>query len=81
MGVLVMNQTQPIKDLALVEKLSTYLKKTYTRDYMMFRCMLFFALRTQDILSLQVKDVRGKYQIYFKEQTQEKQKSLKFILI
>ena len=27
MGVDVMNQTQPIKDLALVEKLSTYLKK------------------------------------------------------
>jgi len=74
MGVLVMNQTQPIKDLALVEKLSTYLKKTYTRDYMMFRCMLFFALRTQDILSLQVKDVRGKYQIYFKEQKTGKTK-------
>uniref|UniRef100_C5DB39 Integrase family protein n=1 Tax=Geobacillus sp. (strain WCH70) TaxID=471223 RepID=C5DB39_GEOSW len=69
-----MNRTQPIKDLAVIEKLGRYLKKTNTRDYMLFRCMLYFALRTQDILSLKVKDVRGKYQIYFKEQKTGKTK-------
>lgn len=69
-----MNQTQPIKDLALLEKLSVHLKKTNTRDYMMFRCMLHFALRTQDILSLKAEDVRGKYQIHFKEQKTGKTK-------
>ncbi|WP_220775419.1 tyrosine-type recombinase/integrase [Bacillus sp. BML-BC060] len=69
-----MQITQPIKDLAVVEKIGNYLKKTNTRDYMLYRCMLFFALRTQDILSLQVKDVRGKYQVYFKEQKSGKTK-------
>lgn len=69
-----MKITQPIKDLSVIEKLSDYLKKDNTRDYIMFRCMLYFALRTQDILTLQVKDVRGKYQVYFKEQKTSKTK-------
>jgi len=71
-----MNPTEPIKDLAVLEKLTQYLKKTHTRDYMLFRCMLFFALRTQDILRLKVGDVRGKYQFYFKEQKTAKGKTI-----
>ncbi|MGH0680966.1 tyrosine-type recombinase/integrase [Bacillus luti] len=69
-----MKTTQPIKDLSVIQKISDYLKKDNTRDYIMFRCMLFFALRTQDILTLKVKDVRGKYQIHFKEQKTSKTK-------
>jgi len=69
-----MNQTQPIKDLTVLEKLSKYLKKTHKRDYMLYRSMLYFGLRTQDILSLKVGDVKGKYQIHFKEQKTGKTK-------
>ncbi|EOQ04687.1 hypothetical protein KOY_04862 [Bacillus cereus VDM021] len=69
-----MKTTQPIKDLSIIGKLSSHLKKSNTRDYIMFRCMLFFALRTQDILTLKVKDIRGKYQIHFKEQKTNKTK-------
>lgn len=62
-----MNYTEPIKDLAIVSKLGEHLKKNNTRDYMLFRSMLFLALRTSDTLDLKVGDVRGKYKLNFKE--------------
>lgn len=62
-----MNYTEPIKDLSIVTKLGEYLKKTNKRDYMLFRSMLYLALRTSDTLDLKVVDVRGKYRLNFKE--------------
>ncbi|MFF5401162.1 tyrosine-type recombinase/integrase [Peribacillus butanolivorans] len=70
-----LNKTEPIKDLSLIKKLGNHLKENYTaREYILFRSMLYLALRTQDILSLQVEQIRGKYQIHFKEQKTGKTK-------
>lgn len=69
-----LNRTEPIKDLTIIKKLGDYLREENTRDYIMFRSFLYLGLRTQDILSLKVKDVRGKYRINFKEKKTGKTK-------
>ena len=72
--VIIMNKTEPIRDLVTIKKIEKYLKETDTRDYVMFKCFLYLGLRTQDLLSLRVKDLRHKARFIFKEQKTNKTK-------
>jgi integrase len=69
-----LNRTEPIKDLTIIKKLGDYLREVNTRDYILLRSFLYLGLRTQDTLTLRVKDVRGKYKIHFKEKKTGKTK-------
>jgi len=69
-----MNLTQPITDLETINKIGVYLKNQNMRDYILFRCMLYLALRTQDIIDLKVGDVKGKNRIVVKETKTRKRK-------
>lgn len=80
----ILSLTRPVKDLSLIKKISDHLKETNLRNYMLFRFHFYTALRTQDVLRLKVKDVRGKYQIAYEYEItvqEKKTKKTKFLNI
>lgn len=71
-----MNFVQPIKDSKLVNEIAEYLKKENKRNYIMFLCGVYSALRISDILKLRVRDVKNKKYIIIREQKTKKQRHI-----
>ncbi len=69
-----MNYVEPIRDSEKVKLVSTYLKETNKRNYMMFMIGIYSGLRISDILSLRVCDVKNKSSINIREKKTKKQK-------
>lgn len=65
---------QPIRDKQQIEKMKAELKKTGTRDYMLFFIGINTGLRIGDILELKVQDVKDKSHISIVEQKTGKNK-------
>ncbi len=69
-----MNRVSPIRDMELVKSISKYLKSNRERDYVMFMCGIYGAMRIGDILRLRVGDVKDKNTINIREQKTGKQR-------
>lgn len=52
-------RVEPIRDRELLSRMKTYLKKTNSRNYIMFLVGIHCGYRISDILQLQVKHVKG----------------------
>lgn len=64
----------PIRDKKSIEKIENYLKKTKSRDYVLFCIGINSGLRISDILNLNVSDVKGKNYLNLKEKKTGKNK-------
>lgn len=71
-----MNRVQPIRDKATIKDIFDYLKEKNVRDAVMFATGIYTGLRISDILSLKVRDVRGKDYIYLREKKTGKEKRI-----
>lgn len=71
-----MNFVQPIRDGELIREIESFLKKTESRNFMMFLLGTYTGLRISDILRLRVKDVAGKNYINLKEKKTNKHKRI-----
>lgn len=69
-----MNYVEPIRDPEKVKLISTYLKQSRNRNYIMFMIGIYSGLRISDILKLRVKDIKGKDSISIRETKTKKQK-------
>lgn len=69
-----MNYVEPIRDPEKVKLISSYLKETSIRNYMMFMIGIYSGLRISDILNLRVCDVKNKSNINIREKKTKKQK-------
>ncbi|WP_298202118.1 site-specific integrase [Desulfosporosinus sp.] len=72
-----MNTVQPIRDKKLIERLKNELKKSGSRDYMLFCFGINVGLRISDILSLKVSDVRDRSHLTLTEQKTGKVRRIK----
>lgn len=72
-----MNYVEPIRDNNKLEDILQYLKKTNSRNYMLFCLGLYTGLRISDILKLQVKHIKGKDSIRIREKKTKKNKVIK----
>ena len=54
-----MNIVQPIRDLQKLEEMKEELKKTGTRNYMMFLTGINSGIRISDLIKLNVDDIRN----------------------
>lgn len=70
-----MNFVEPIRDIEIIQKIASNLKKQNERDYMMFCFGIYTGLRISDILKFRVKDVKGKRGYNIRETKTGKQKS------
>lgn len=73
-----MKFVQPIKDEEIIEGIKVYLRRRSIRNYLLFCMGIYSGLRVSDLLSLQVKAVRGKTHISIKESKNKKDK--KFVI-
>ena len=71
-----MNTVEPIRDMKTIWDIEDYLKQKCERDYMMFEVGIYAGLRISDILSLRVRDVKGKTHISIREQKTGKEKRI-----
>lgn len=71
-----MNFVEPIRDIGKVNDICNYLKKTSTRNYIMFLFGIYVGLRISDILDLRVKDVKNKKTLTLKEKKTKKYKNI-----
>lgn len=71
-----MNRVQPIRDKGTIKDIFDYLKEKNVRDAVMFATGIYTGLRISDILSLKVRDVRGKDYIYLREKKTGKEKRI-----
>lgn len=69
-----MNIVQPIRDPDLIQQIELYFKYKNQRDYILFLLGIYTALRISDILSLKVKDLKGKKFLIIKEKKTRKKK-------
>jgi integrase len=67
-----MKAVEPIRDKKMIGQMLSYAKKQSDRDFMMLMLGLYTGLRITDILSLKVRDVKGKNKIYIKEKKTKK---------
>lgn len=72
-----MKTVQPIRDKKLIERMKNELKKSGTRDYMMFCFGINIGLRISDILNLKVEDIKDKTHITLTEQKTGKVRRIK----
>lgn len=72
-----MKTVQPIRDKKLIERMKNELRKSGTRDFMLFCFGINIGLRISDILSLKVSDVRDKSHITLTEQKTGKVRRIK----
>lgn len=72
-----MKTVQPIRDKKLIERMKNELRKSGTRDYMLFCFGINIGLRISDILSLKVIDVRDRSHITLTEQKTGKVRRIK----
>lgn len=72
-----MKTVQPIRDKKLIERMKNELRKSGTRDYMLFCFGINIGLRISDILSLKVSDVRDKSHLTLTEQKTGKVRRIK----
>ena len=61
------NTVEPIRDINVVHDIADYLRGKSERDYIMFLFGVYSGLRISDILSLRVRDVRGKDKVCLRE--------------
>lgn len=69
-----MKKVEPIRDVDKIEEMKSILRNKSYRDYFLFLMGINTGLRISDLLSLKVKDVKGKTHIVIKEQKTEKTK-------
>lgn len=69
-----MNYVEPIRDSNKVHEIANYLRKYSERNYIMFILGINSGLRISDILSLRIRDVKGKDYISIREKKTGKQK-------
>ncbi|MFG6330047.1 MAG: tyrosine-type recombinase/integrase [Lachnospiraceae bacterium] len=72
-----MNSVEPIKDKAVVNDITDYLKLKNDRDALLFMFGIYTGLRISDIIKLRVRDVRGRDRITVKETKTGKDKIIK----
>ncbi len=70
-----MNIVEPIRDPDKVKLISTYLKQSCDRNYIMFMIGIYSGLRISDILRLRVRDIKDKNLISIREAKTRKQKT------
>ncbi|WP_096516456.1 site-specific integrase [Clostridium perfringens] len=71
-----MNYVEPIRDSNKVHEIANYLRKYSERNYIMFILGINSGLRISDILSLRVRDVKGKEYFYVREKKTKKQRRI-----
>ena len=74
-GELLMNFMQPIRDPELLEQIELYFKNKNQRDYILFLIGIYTGLRISDILSLKVKDLKGRDYLNISEKKTKKKKN------
>ena len=62
-----MNTVEPIRDPHLLKLIANDLRSRSQRDYLIFMCGIYLGRRIMDILSLRVKDIKGKDHISVRE--------------
>lgn len=72
-----MNFVQPIRDPDLIEQIELYFKNKNQRDYILFLLGIYTGLRISDILSLKVKDLKGKSCLTIDEKKTKRKKNNK----
>jgi integrase len=72
-----MELVQPIRDEKQIEDMKRALKKTGTRNYMLFLFGINTGLRISDILKLKVSDVTDKSHVVIREEKTNKTKRIK----
>lgn len=72
-----MNVVQPIRDIEKVRDMERFLGEKNKRDGIMFILGIYTGLRISDILSLRVRDLRGKDYLTIKEKKTAKRKKNK----
>lgn len=70
-----MNFVQPIRDSDLIEQIEIFLKNKNERDYILFLLGIYTALRISDILSLKVRDLKGKNFLIIREKKTRRKKN------
>lgn len=76
-----MNLVQPIRDPVLIQQIELFYKERSTRNWIMYLLGIYTGLRITDILSLKVKDLKGKKHLIIKERKTRKRKKNKSRLI
>ena len=76
-----MNIVQPIRDLQKLEEMKEELKKTGTRNYMMFLTGINSGIRISDLIKLNVDDIRNQDGTMKQHITIIEKKTKKIILI
>lgn len=69
-----MNYVEPIRDIEAVKDIGDYLKEKSEKLYVMYSIGIYSGLRISDILSLKVRDVKGKKEIKLREKKTGKEK-------
>ena len=69
-----MNYVEPIRDKEKIKDIGEYLKEREPKYYIMYSIGLYSGLRISDILSLRVRDVKGKTEIKLREKKTGKEK-------
>ena len=69
-----MNFVEPIRDTEKVKDIGEYLKEQSEKFYVMYSIGIYSGLRISDILSLKVRDVKGKTDIRVREKKAGKEK-------
>jgi len=70
-----MNFVQPIRDPDTIQEIELYLKNKCERDYILFLLGIYTGLRISDILSLKVKDLKGKDFLVIREKKTKRKKN------
>ena len=55
-----MNTVQPIRDLDIIHAIQNDLKKSNSRNYLMFEIGIYIGIRISDILNIKIKDIKNK---------------------
>ena len=63
-----MNFVEPIRDTEKVKHIGDYLKEQNEKFYIMYSIGIYSGLRISDILSLKVRDVKGKTALIFDDE-------------
>lgn len=69
-----MNYVEPIRDPETVKDIAEYLKEKGEKLFVMYSIGIYSGLRISDILSLKVRDVKGKTEIKLREKKTGKEK-------
>lgn len=69
-----MNYVEPIRDAETVKDIGDYLKDKSYKLYIMYLMGIYSGLRISDILSLKIRDVKGKSEVKIREKKTGKEK-------